>query len=86
MANQMNTGGSIATATRKVSLEQRMADYDALPKQLREVISNAPYQLRIANLNKFINKPNMLKRAIKEIAIDSAIDTYGYNYPIEVIK
>jgi hypothetical protein len=86
MANQMNTGGSIATATRKVSLEQRMADYDALPKQLREVIANAPYQLRIANLNKFINKPNMLKRAIKEIAIDSAIDTYGYNYPIEVIK
>ena len=76
MANNIN--GKLAGA--KIvsrNLHDRMAKYDALPKELREIIANAPYSFSAGSGF----TATELKKRIKETIRQSALATYGPNHP-----
>lgn len=79
----MNNSGEYALKKSTVlNHAEVMAKYDALPAELRKVIQDSPYNIRIEPRMAKIFTPRTLKNTINAVMRESSIKTYGKNYPV----
>lgn len=82
-----NRNGDIAVSATKLNKQQQWDLYDSLPAEIRKIMQNAPYDLILnAKNSKLIGNPKILRRTIRHVAVESARNTYGSNYPLALIK
>ena len=72
-----NVSGQFKIRVEETSYKSKMDEYDNLPKEYREVLSNAPYNLLI----KEIPPLERLKSDIDYITKESVKATYGDDHP-----
>lgn len=77
-----NSGDYTLKKSTVLTHAEAMAKYDALPAELRKVIQDSPYNIRIEPRMAKIFTPRTLKNTISTIMRESSIKTYGKNYPL----
>jgi hypothetical protein len=68
-----------------LSYAEVMANYDNLPPNLRQVLQNAEFDIRISHKKARLFTPKTLRSMIKSLVKESAVNTYGKTYPIDII-
>ena len=81
-----NRGGEIAVAQIPRTRAERMARYDALPPRVRKLLQDAPYNLSVTHAGVLMKSDKANRATLTRIARESALATYGSNYPIDLIK
>ena len=77
-----NSGNYVLKKSAVLSHAEVMAKYDALPADIRNVIQDSPYNIRIEPRMVKIFTAKTLKNTISSIMRESSIKTYGKNYPL----
>jgi predicted metal-dependent hydrolase len=84
-----NENGYIAVDAAKVkrTKQEQMDRFDSFSPEIRAALRDAPYNVSIKDGHERVFRNGMwLKETLKRIAKESALKTYGPNYPLETVK
>ena len=82
-----NKNGHIAVDTVKRTRQESMDLFDSFSPEIREILRNSNYNVSIKpGHEKLFRKGYGLKETLRRIAKESALKTYGSNYPLETVK
>jgi hypothetical protein len=77
-----NSGDYTLKKSTTLTYAEAMAKYDALPADIRKVIQDSPYNIRIEPSMAKIFTVRTLRNTISAVIRESSIKTYGKNYPL----
>lgn len=83
-----NTNGYVAAGVADVYRTKReaMERFDSFPPEIRAVLRDAPYNITIkSGMERAVKSPRRFRETIRSIARESALKTYGSNYPVELL-
>ena len=83
-----NTNGYVAAGVADVYRTKReaMERFDSFPPEIRAVLRDAPYKITIkSGMERVVKSPRQFRETIRSIARESALKTYGSNYPVELL-
>lgn len=64
-----------------------MARFDSLSPEIRAVLREAHYNVNIKpGQERLFRQSWLLKETLRRIAVESALKTYGSNYPLDTVK
>ena len=81
-----NRNGTIVLDLSDRTKMENMAAFDELPLDLRTLLCNAHFNINIKPGRAAHISRRTMHRVLLDIAVESAIATYGKNYPVETIK
>ena len=63
-----------------------MERFDSFPPEIRAVLRDAPYNITLkSGMERVVKNHRRLRETIRSIARESALKTYGSNYPVELL-
>jgi hypothetical protein len=77
-----NSGNYVLKKSTVLTHAEVMAKYDALPADIRKVLQDSPYNIRIEPRLAKVFTARTLKNTISSVMRESSIQTYGKNYPL----
>jgi len=83
-----NTNGYVAAGIADVYRTKReaMERFDSFPPEIRAVLRDAPYNITLkSGMEQVVKNHRRLRETIRSIARESALKTYGSNYPVELL-
>jgi hypothetical protein len=81
-----NRNGHIAVDTVKRTRQESMDLFDSFSPEIREILRNSNYNVSIKpGHEKLFRKGAWLKETLHRISRESALKTYGTNYPLDII-
>ena len=83
-----NTNGYIAAGVSDVYRTKReaMERFDSFSPEIRAVLRDAPYNITIrSGMERVVKNPGRLRETIRSIVRDSVLNTYGSNYPVDLL-
>jgi hypothetical protein len=89
MTNKHNMGGASVFEKGQYTREQKMAYYDALPKEYRDVLKDTVVDLVTAdpkNIRARFKTAQFMKSWIRQKDLLGTRDTYGRNHPAVAYK
>lgn len=85
----INSNGYIAADLPEVrrTRQEQMDQFDSFSPEVRAILRDAHYNVTIKpGHEKVFRNGRWLKETLNRIARESAIKTYGSNYPLETVK
>jgi hypothetical protein len=85
----INSNGHIAVDAAEVkrTKQEQMDRFDSFSPEIRAILRDAHYNVSIKPGHEKVFRNGMwLKETLRHIAKESALETYGSNYPLETVR